>query len=69
MLHDRFNRTIKDHPANPAKAINEFVEQVRSDEICGTHVWKIILALTVVPGFAGALILIYNVFAELTGLP
>lgn len=69
MLHDRFNRAIKDHPANPAKAINEFVEQVRSDEIRGTHVWKIILALTVVPGFAGALILIYNVFAELTGLP
>jgi hypothetical protein len=68
-LHDRFNRAIKDHPANPSKAISDFVEQMRADQIRSTPVWKVILSLTVGPGFLGALILIYNVLAELVGWP
>ena len=64
-LQDRFNLAIKDRPADPTKAINDYVEQMRNDEIRGARVWKVILILTVVPGFAAAFILICNVFAEL----
>ena len=64
-LQDRFNLAIKDRPADTAKAINDFVEQMRNDEIRGTRVWKYIQIFTVIPGFAAALILMYNVLAEL----
>jgi hypothetical protein len=64
-LQDRFNRAIKNHPADPTKAINDYVEQMRNDEIRGTRVWLVIQILTVIPGFAAALVLMYNVLAEL----
>jgi hypothetical protein len=64
-LQDRFNRAIKNHPADPTKAINDYVEQMRNDEIRGTRVWLVIQILTVIPGFAAAFILMCNVFAEL----
>lgn len=38
-------------------------------KVRGGRIWMVIQILTVLPGFAGALILIYNVFANLTGLP
>ena len=69
LLHHRFNQTIKAHPADPAKAITDYLEQTRTAEIRGTLIWLVILVLTVGPGFAGALILLYNVLADLTGLP
>ena len=69
LLHHRFNRDVKAHPADPARAITDFVEQTRDAQIRGTGMWLVILVLTVVPGFAGALILLYNVLADLTGLP
>jgi hypothetical protein len=64
-LQDRFNRAIRDRPADPAKAINDYVEQMRNDEIRGTRVWRVIQILTVFPGFAAAFILMCNVLAEL----
>jgi hypothetical protein len=51
------------------EAINDFVEQARTVQMRVAGRWRVILLLTVVPGFAGALILLYNVFADLTGLP
>ncbi len=69
LLHHRFNQTIKANPADPAKAISDFVEQARTAQTRATGRWRVILPLTVVPGFAGALILLYNVLADLTGLP
>ncbi len=68
MLQLRFNRAIKDHPADPAKAINDYVEQTRTGDIRGGYLWMVNLVLTVPTGFAGALLLIYNAFANLTGL-
>jgi hypothetical protein len=65
----RFNQTLKANPADRAKAISDFVEQTRAAEIRSTGWWLVILILTVGPGFAGALILLYSVFADLTGLP
>lgn len=69
MLQLRFNRAIKDHPADQAKAINDFVEQTRSGLVRGGRIWMVIQVLTVIPGFLAALVLIYNVFAGLAGLP
>jgi hypothetical protein len=68
LFQHRFNQALKANPADWAKAINDFVEQTRAAEIRGTGWWLVILIFTVVPGFAGALILLYNVFAELIGL-
>lgn len=65
----RFNRAINDHPDDQAKAINEYVARTRADLVRGAPIWMLIQILTVGPGFAGALLLIYNVFAGLTGLP
>ena len=67
-LQLRFNRAIKDHPAAQAKAINDFLEQTRAGAACGGRILIVIQIFTVIPGFLAALILIYNVFAELTGL-
>lgn len=69
LLHHRFNQTIKTHPADPAKAITDYLEQTRTGQIRATYIWLVVLVLTVGPGFAGALILLYNVLADLTGLP
>ena len=69
MLQHRFNQAIKAHPADQAKAITDFVEESRNAQLRANRVWQVILVLTVGPGFAGALILLYNVFADLTGLP
>lgn len=69
MLQLRFNRAIKDHPADPAKAVNDYVEQTRAELARGAPIWMVVQILTVGPGFAGALLLIFNVFANLTGLP
>jgi len=68
-LQLRFNRTINDHPGDQAKAINDYLVQTRAQLARGAPIWMVIQILTVGPGFAGALLLIYNVFAELTGLP
>jgi hypothetical protein len=64
----RFNRAIKDNPADQARAINDFLEQTRAGAVRGGRIWIVIQVFTVIPGFLAALILIYNVFAELTGL-
>ena len=69
LLHKRFNQTINARPADQAKAITDYLGQTRAAEIRGTSIWLVVLVLTVVPGFAGALILLLNVFADLTGLP
>lgn len=64
----RFNRAIKDNPADQARAINDFLEQTRAGAVRGGRIWIVTQVFTVIPGFLAALILIYNVFAELTGL-
>ena len=43
--------------------------QTRAEAARGARSWRVILILTVVPGFVGAGLLIWNVFADLTGLP
>jgi hypothetical protein len=68
MLQLRFNRALMDDPANHARAINNFVEQTRTRMSRDGRIWIVVLFLTVVPGFSAALILIYNIFAGLTGL-
>jgi hypothetical protein len=69
LLQLRFNRAVVARPADQAKAISDFVEQARTAQVRGAGSWLVILVLTVVPGFAGALILLYNAFADLTHLP
>jgi hypothetical protein len=68
LVHHRFNKAISAHPADLAKAINDFDQQTRAIEMRSVAIWRVILVLTVVPGFVGAFILLYNVFADLTGL-
>jgi hypothetical protein len=67
-LQLRLNRALKEHPTDQAKAINDFVERTRAGMVRGGHIWMVIQILTVIPGFLAALVLIYNVFADLTGL-
>jgi hypothetical protein len=69
LLHDRFNKTLKANPADQAKAIGDYLEQARNSGIRGAAIWKGVLVLTVLPGSAGAFVLLYNVFADLIGLP
>ena len=69
LLHHRFNKAIEARSADQAKAISDFVEQARNAQRRAAGRWRVILPLTVVPGFAGALLLLYNVFADLTRLP
>ena len=68
-LQLRFNRAINDQPVDQAKAISDYLAQTRAEAARGARSWRVILILTVVPGFVGAGLLIWNVFADLTGLP
>lgn len=68
-LQLRFNRAINDHPADQAKAINDYLVQTRAEQARGAVIWRFIMFLTVGPGFVGAGLLLWNVFAELKGLP
>jgi hypothetical protein len=68
MLQLRFNRALMASPSNQAKAINDFVEQTRTNTARDGYIWMGVLFLTLVPGSLAALILIYNIFAGLTGL-
>jgi hypothetical protein len=68
ILQLRFNRALIDDPTNRAKAINDFLDQTRTNMARDGRIWFVILFLTVVPGFLAALILLYNIFAGLTGL-
>jgi hypothetical protein len=65
----QFNKALKESPSNPGKAINDFNEQTRANQVRDTKLWLVVLALTVGPGFGGAIILLYNCFAALIGLP
>jgi hypothetical protein len=67
-LQLRFNRAINDQPADQAKAISDYLAQTRAEAARGARSWRVILILTVVPGFVGSGLLIWNVFAGLTGL-
>ena len=69
LLYLRFNQAVAARPADQLKAINDFVEQARTAQMRVAGRWWVILLLTVVPAFTGALILLYNAFADLTGLP
>jgi hypothetical protein len=69
LLHYRFNKAIEARPADQANAINDFLKQARTAQRRGAARWRVILPQTVLPGFAGALLLLYNAFADLTGLP
>jgi hypothetical protein len=62
MLQLRFNRALMNDPA-----INNFVEQTRTNLARGGRIWMVVLFFTVIPGFFAALILIYNILAGLTG--
>jgi hypothetical protein len=64
----RFNVALKNHPNDHAKAINDFVAQTRAAMVRGGRIWIVILLFTVLPGFLAALLLIYNVSADLAGL-
>jgi hypothetical protein len=69
LLQYRFNKAIEARPKDEANAINDFVKQTRTAQRRGAARWRVILPLTVLPGFAGTLILLYNALANLTGLP
>jgi hypothetical protein len=69
LLHVRLSKVVTARPGDQARAINDFVEQARTLQTRAPRSWWVILLLTVVPGFAGALILLYNALANLTGLP
>jgi hypothetical protein len=69
LVHVRFNKAVIERPGDQAKAINDFLEQARTAQMRAARSWWVILLLTVVPGFAGALLLLYNALADLTGLP
>jgi hypothetical protein len=68
MLQLRFNQAFVKQPMIRAKAINDFVEQTRTNVARDGRIWFVILFFTVVPGFLSALILIYNIFAGLMAL-
>jgi hypothetical protein len=68
-LQLRFNRAINDQPTDQAKAISDYLARTRAEAARGAGIWRVILILTVVPGFVGAGLLIWNVLADLTGLP
>ena len=52
-LQLRFNRAINDQPADQAKAISDYLGQTRAEATRGALIWRVILILTVVPGFVG----------------
>lgn len=68
-LQHRFNRLLLNNPADQAKAISDYLVLIRADQTRAVSIWRVVLVLTVIPGFAGALILLYNILADLIGLP
>jgi hypothetical protein len=56
-------------PLIKPKAIKDYLVQTRAEQARSARIWRVILFLTVGPGFIGAGVLIWNVFAELTSMP
>jgi hypothetical protein len=65
ILQLRFNKALRNEPANQAKAINDFVDQTRTNIARDGYIWMVVLFFTLVPGLLAALILIYNICAGL----
>jgi hypothetical protein len=69
LLQYRLNKATEARPEDYANAINDFVKRTRTAQKRGAARWRVVLPLTVIPAFSGALLLLYNASASLTGLP
>jgi hypothetical protein len=69
VVYHRFNKNLRANPSNPAQAFSDYVEEVRATTARSTSWSRVIMPLVIFTGFAGALILFWNAFADLIGLP
>ena len=69
VLYLRFNYFVSKNPADFFKAFDNFTAEQRRKAKSIAVLWFIQIIITVGCGFSGAFLLLYNIFAKLSGLP
>jgi hypothetical protein len=67
-VHSKFNMLIHKTPADFFQALDDFNREARSRMVRDIRAWRLTLGATVLFGYAGALLLLYNAAAKLFGL-
>jgi hypothetical protein len=68
-LHNRFNMLVHKTPSDFFKALDNLNQSWRSANVRDMRVWRLALGATVLLGYSGALLLLFNAAAKLIGLP
>jgi uncharacterized membrane protein (DUF485 family) len=67
-MHDEFNRLALKTTTDFFNALDAFNNKLSSAAIQYTQVWRVVLGATVLFGYAGALLLLYDAAAKLAGM-